>query len=144
MNSDGIDRAFVDTNVLIYSVSDEADKQQKARTLVAQVPEVVISAQVLSEFTNACLRRDLLTLDEIEPISEAWMTAFEVVSVDVDVIQRAYAIKRRYGYSWWDSVMLAAAVVAECEVVYTEDLQDQQFIDEQLRIENPFTSLREG
>lgn len=98
----------------------------------------MISAQVISEFTNACLRRKLLGLDEIEPIARAWLQAFEVVPVDAETIRQAYAVKRRYGYSWWDSVMLTAALESSCEVVYTEELHDGQVIDGRLRIKNPF------
>ena len=56
MSDNVADRAFVDTNVLVYTISTEPEKQRISRTLVVQVPEVVVSAQVLSEFKNACLR----------------------------------------------------------------------------------------
>ena len=140
MSDNVADRAFVDTNVLVYTISTEPEKQRISRTLVVQVPEVVVSAQVLSEFTNACLRQELLALDEIEPIVAAWAQAYEVVPVEAGTVQRAYALKRRYGYSWWDSVMLSAALDAGCEAFYTEDLQDGQLIESRLRLINPFTS----
>lgn len=139
MSGNLVNRVFVDTNVLVYTVSGEKQKQPHARALVAQVPEVVISAQVLSEFTNVCLRQRLLSLEEIEPIVTAWMQAYEVVPVEAATIRTAYRVKRRYGYSWWDCVMLAAALEASCEVLYTEDLHEGQEIDGQLCIENPFT-----
>ena len=66
------------------------------------------------------------------------MQAFEVVPVEAATIRTAYAVKRRYGYSWWDSVMLAAALESGCEVVYNGDLHDGQVIEGRLRIENPF------
>ena len=132
------DRVFIDTNVLVYTVSTDINRQQQARQVVATAPELVLSAQILSEFVNVCLRQDLLEADQLEAVVDGFTQAYQVVPVDAVTIHRALALQRRYGYSWWDSVMLSSALLADCAVVYTEDLHDGQVLEGSLRIENPF------
>ena len=114
------DRSFVDTNVLVYLFSDEPEKQQRANELLVSAPPeetLVISTQVIGEFVNVCLRRRLL--------SEA---------------ETAMRLHERYGYAWWDSVLVATALEADCTILYSEDLQDGQVIEGRLRIVNPFAT----
>lgn len=134
------ERAFIDTNVLVYAFSTEVSKRDRARTLVGELPEVVVSAQIVSEFTNVCLRQGLLPLDQIASIADGWSRAFEGVPVGMETLRRAYEVNGRYGFSWWDRVMLASALEAGCSVVYTEDLQGEQVIAERLRVANPFAA----
>ena len=132
------DRAFIDTNVLVYAVGDEEPKRQRAEALLLSLEQVVVSAQVLSEFVNVSLREQLLERAALEAVVDGYLRAYEVMPVEGETIARAFGVLDRYGYAWWDSAMLASALVARCTVVYTEDLQDGQLIEGRLRIVNPF------
>ncbi len=63
-----------------------------------------------------------------------------VVSVTSETIETALMLKGKYHFSYWDSLMLSAALISNCEVVYSEDMQHNQTIEGRLRILNPFGS----
>jgi predicted nucleic acid-binding protein len=71
------DRVFIDTNVLIYSIGDNAEKKIKARKAILSNGEPVISSQVISEFINACLIKNLLKLDKVISLANKFMDALE-------------------------------------------------------------------
>lgn len=64
------------------------------------------------------------------------------IFIDTNILvyafKRCLALKKRYGYSYWDSLILASALESECSVVYSEDMQDGQSIEQTLTIKNPF------
>ncbi len=58
--------------------------------------------------------------------------------IDFQIIIRGLALKKRYGYSYWDTLILASALECDCSIVYSEDMQDGQRIEQTLTIVNPF------
>ena len=131
-------RAFLDTNVLIYAVSNEASKRERAETLLLDLEETVISTQVVGEFVSVCLKKHLLETDAVAEVISGFMESFDLVPVEATTLRDALGLHARYGYGWWDSLILASALEAGCDVLYTEDLQADQRIDDRLRITNPF------
>jgi predicted nucleic acid-binding protein len=71
------------------------------------------------------------------------MELCEVVPVTADTIREAMRLTRRYQLSHWDSLIVAAAMLAGCETLYTEDLQHDQLFDERLRVINPFVGIND-
>ena len=137
------DRSFVDTNVLVYLFSDEPEKQQRANELLVSAPPeetLVISTQVIGEFVNVCLRRRLLSEAETARLIDVFAAALEVVRPEVATLREGMRLHERYGYAWWDSVLVATALEADCTILYSEDLQDGQVIEGRLRIVNPFAT----
>jgi len=135
------DRSFVDTNVLVYLFSDEPDKQQRAKALLISAPPeetLVISTQVIGEFVNVCLRRGLLSETETAALIDVFASTLEVARPEIETLREGMRLRERYGYAWWDSVLLATALEAGCSVFYSEDLHDGQVLEGSLRIENPF------
>jgi len=72
-------------------------------------------------------------------ILELFADTFEIIRPGIATLREALRLQVRYGYSWWDSVIIASAIEAECMVLITEDMQAGQVIDESVRIVNPFT-----
>ena len=133
-------KPFIDTNVLVYA-NDPADKrkQQIAReTLLEQAGSLVLSAQVLSEFYSVVTRKfsPLLGLEDARTIVDD-LRRFPVVVLDEQLVLDAITISARAMLSYWDGLILAAARVAGCDVVLTEDLSHGSAIAG-VRIENPF------
>ena len=130
---------FLDTNVWVYAHTSGVDdaKSEAARRLLGDVQEPVISTQVLGEYSAVMIRNRLPdaqvrnNLDEM--IAMCW-----TLPVSADTVQRAWDLRRRYGFSFWDCQMIAAALEAGCERLYTEDLQHGQAIEGGLSIANPF------
>ena len=127
---------FVDTNVLIYAVSNSLDKKPKAINLLNS--NAVISTQVLSESINVMRKKLHFSYSDICSILEAVSGKIEVYPVQFETIQSALQIAERYGFSYYDSQIIASAIEHHCDVLYLEDMQHQQVINSILTIKNPF------
>ncbi|CCI21521.1 conserved hypothetical protein [Microcystis aeruginosa PCC 9809] len=132
------DKVFIDTNVLIYGYSeDEPDKRQRAIDCVRS-GEAWISTQVLNETINVLKRKFSLSYSQIRDAVQEVSKGFPIVFVSVNTIEMALNLAERYQYSYFDSLILASALEAGCQILYSEDLQDGQRIENQLMIVNPF------
>lgn len=129
------DRIFVDTNILVYALLDDSQKQQTALNLLQS--GCVISIQVLNEFTNVARKKAKLDWQEIHALSNAIQSLAEIVPVDVPTHNRALTIAANYGYSFYDSLIIAAASESGCNLLLSEDMQHAQTISD-LTISNPF------
>jgi predicted nucleic acid-binding protein len=133
-------RAFVDTNVLVYAVDrSEPKKRERAREVLGTAPEqLVLSAQVLSEFYVVVTRKLAAPLSEAEA-GEAVrrLAALPVVAADAELVLAAIALSRKAMLSFWDAQIVAAAAVAGCERVLTEDLSHGTEVAG-VRVESPF------
>lgn len=134
------DRPFFDTNVLLYLLSDDAEKADHAEGLTAEGG--VISVQVLNEFAAVASRKLGLDWAEIDEILATLRLVFTVLSLTVELHENALRIAARYGYAIYDSLIIAAALEAGCSVLLSEDLHSGQRI-EGLHIQNPFADTEE-
>ena len=121
-------RVFVDTNVLVYLfVADEPAKQQRAREVVAELMgagSFVLSSQVLSELYVTLTRKLAYPLEPAAALRAlAALAAYPVVAVDAALVQRAAARTAGEPISYWDALILEAAVEAGANTVYSEDMQ---------------------
>lgn len=134
---------FVDTNVLLYSISTapaEAAKAAIARTLLT-CRDLVLSVQVLQEFyvqATRPSRPDRLTHDEAVALIRTWRR-FMTVDITTGILDEALAIKARYQLSYWDSAILAAAKLGNCSEVLSEDMNDGQDYGG-VKVVNPFNA----
>lgn len=135
-------RDFFDTNVLVYGY-DRRDPAKRARALdllgaAIESGTGIVSAQVLSEFFNVVTRRlpDPLSF-EVAGTIVGEIAAMQVVEIDVALVQRAIGVCRRYGISYWDSLIVAAAERARCSRILSEDLNHGQSYNGVIVI-NPF------
>lgn len=129
------DRIFVDTHILVYALLDESPKQRAALDFLQS--GCVISTQVLNEFTNVARKKAKLEWQEIQDLSNAIQSLAETVPLDVATHNRALTIAQTYGFSFYDSLIVAAAQKSGCNFLFTEDMQHGQKI-ETLMISNPF------
>ena len=131
------DNRFVDTNILIYAVADDLRKRAIAEDLLLQ-ERIVISPQVISEFVVATLRKRILEPVKTIEYAHKLLSAFHLTAMTAETITDALKIMTTYHFSYWDSLILAAALESACTIVYSEDLQDGQQIANQVTIINPF------
>lgn len=130
-------KVFFDTNVLIYAITEGDPRSDVAEKLLAAGG--LVSAHVLNELVAVARRKLGRSWDEIE---EA-LAAFRIlcpspVPITIATHEAAVRIARQYGYQIYDALVMAAALEAGCDTLYSEDLQDGQQIDGQLTIRNPF------
>jgi predicted nucleic acid-binding protein len=127
---------FLDTNVLLYLLSADSAKADRAESLLADGG--TISVQVLNEFASVALRKLDMPVAELREVLEPVRSVCRVEPVTEDTHDRALALVERYGFSLYDAMLIAAALSAGCTRLYSEDLQHGQLINRQLRIVNPF------
>ncbi|MDD2758858.1 MAG: PIN domain-containing protein [Methylomonas sp.] len=127
---------FVDTNVVIYCISDDQEKRGKALALLTTRP--VLSAQVLNETAHTMKRKLRFEPAEISAVLLRLIQECHVVPITADTTLSALNIAERYKFSIYDSLIIAAALDADCTTLYSEDMQHRQVIENQLTIVNPF------
>jgi predicted nucleic acid-binding protein len=132
--------AFIDTNILVYSVSShpsEKGKRDQARALLGAI-DFGTSAQVLSEFYVTATQKIA------EPLSEALalqfivrLTRLPMVAIDSDLVLEAIALKQEHRISYWDGAIIAAAHRLGAKTIYSEDLAHEHSYGS-ARVINPF------
>jgi predicted nucleic acid-binding protein len=127
--------AFLDTNVLLYLLSSDAAKADRAEALAAAGG--VISVQVLNEFVSVASRKLRMSMSEIREVLSAIRAVCTVEPVSIETHDLGLDLAQRFGLSIYDALIVAAALLAKCRIVYSEDLQDGQII-EGLTVRNPF------
>lgn len=132
--------SFLDTNVLLYLLSSDDDKAGVVEKLLEGQHQ--ISVQVLNEFAAVARRKAGLSWTEIRELLDGIRPSCGVRPLTVDTHERGLDLADRYGYSLFDSMLLAAALEAGCRIFYSEDLQDGQTVDRQLTIRDPFKASR--
>jgi predicted nucleic acid-binding protein len=136
-------RFFLDTNVFVYSFDRSAPaKARRALQLIRGAIETrkgIVSHQVVQEFFNVALRRFAkpMTLADAEQYLATVFRPLIAVHSSQALYGEALLLSDRFSLSWYDSLIVAAAIEGQCSVLYSEDLQSGQRFED-LEIQNPF------
>jgi predicted nucleic acid-binding protein len=128
--------SFFDTNILIYLASDDAAKADRAESIVREGG--TISVQVLNEVANVARRKMQLSWQETRGFLSSLRELLTVHPITVDTHELGLALAERHRLSIYDALIAASALLAECDRLWSEDMQDGMAIDNRLRIVNPF------
>ncbi len=131
---------FFDTNVLLYLLSADGEKADRAEKLV--MAGGVISVQVLNEFASVATRKLAMPGNEIDDVLQTLCALCVVQPLTIETHERGLAIAQRYGFAIYDAIIAASALLADCSTLYSEDFQDGQRLEKTLVVRNPFTALR--
>ncbi len=133
---------FLDTNIQLYAAlegtDEEAFKRERARALLKR-NDVALSIQVLQEFVNQALhprRSQPLSWDKTLSYVEVFRE-FDVRETTFSLFEHGLELVRRHSFSFWDAMIVAAAIAQGCDTLYTEDMQHGRTI-EGVRIVDPF------
>ena len=133
---------FVDTNVLIYAMDEGNPKKQEAaqmwRAELWKTRCGRVSFQVLQEFYSNISRKWPAARTHAQAEIRS-LLAWKPISMDGDILDRAWRIEERYKISFWDALIVSAAKAASCRYLLTEDLQAEQELDGVVVV-NPFRS----
>ena len=136
------DKIFIDTNVLVYAFDISAGiKHKKAKEIVEncwRLENGIISSQVLEEFFVCLTKKIPFPIDSIivwQIIKD--FLKWKTVAVDGDIILESINIHIKHKFSFWDSLIIASAVSGSANMIFSEDLSDNQTI-EGVVIKNPF------
>lgn len=129
-------KRFFDTNLLLYLYSASADKADSVEELLAEGG--FASVQVLNEFAAVARRKLKMSFTEIGESLDTLTSILQVIPLTLGIHRRGLDIAGRYGFSVYDSMIVAAAIEAGCDQLLTEDLQHSQRIGDSLQVVNPF------
>ncbi len=129
-------KAFIDSNVLIYLLSADTTKADQAESVMKKGG--LISVQVLNEVANVARCKLAMSWEEINEVLSLIRMLCPAEPLTVETHDKGMAIAERYGLSIYDAMIVAAALMGECDTLFSEDMQDGLLIDNQLCICNPF------
>jgi predicted nucleic acid-binding protein len=131
------DRAFFDTNVLVYIVGQKDERTAKAEALVANGG--VVSVQVLNELASVSHRKLGMSWEEIGGALAAVRDLCpSPIPLTLDTHGAGLRLAAKYGFHFYDALIAAAALEAQCTTLYSEDFQDGQLLEGRLTVRNPF------
>jgi predicted nucleic acid-binding protein len=135
------DRIFLDTNILVYATIADSigEKNAKAITFLESMEKnrIFISTQVINEYYSTLIRKNVAD-DIIQNKIRELIEIVEVFPVDLPTVIYSWKVRERYGFSIWDSLIVATALKGRCTVLYSEDLQHEQLIENRVLVLNPF------
>ena len=133
-------RAFIDSNILVYSIYGTPGQKEKIGQLLMDVSGLpFLSTQVLKEFANVrCKKKLHKTKEELKQHLTQAKQSFTVEEISVETIFEALDLRDQYHYSFYDCLIIASSLENKCTVLYSEDLQHGQIIRKKLKIINPF------
>ncbi|MCJ7524117.1 MAG: PIN domain-containing protein [Candidatus Aminicenantes bacterium] len=134
-------RIFLDTNILVYATITDSvgEKNAKALSFLESMERnrIFISTQVINEYYSTLIRKNVAD-DIIQKKIRELIDIVEVFPVDLPTVVYSWKVRERYGFSIWDSLIVATALKGRCTVLYSEDLQHEQVIEKRVLVLNPF------
>jgi len=140
-------KAFIDTNIYIYALAESQDQKDESKRSIAlsvfetliQSQTIVTSTQVLNEFHSNLVKKFKLDDVAVFNIVEQNILPISLIApIGFQTYQLVFNLRLQYSVSFWDSLIVASALENNCTTLYSEDMQHQQKIENQLLIINPF------
>ncbi len=132
------DRVFLDTNVLLYSYSSEEDKNQIAKKLLNNYKDIYISKQVVNETINIFIKKFKIDFNTIIEVVNELENELIILDFDTKTQILALRLKKKYNLQYYDSLIVATALENSCNIIFSEDMQNNLLIEKKLKIINPF------
>jgi predicted nucleic acid-binding protein len=130
---------FIDTNVWLYAFVSSGDQQKSATAKrLIETSRIVISSQVINELCVNLIKKTQLPETDIAGIITSLYTRYETLESDQELLLSASGLRRNYTFSYWDSLIVAAALRSDAKRLYTEDMHDGLVVEKSLTIVNPF------
>ncbi|HAH24674.1 MAG TPA: DNA-binding protein [Prolixibacteraceae bacterium] len=131
------DKVTLDSNILIYAFADHDDfRKSIAKEIISKCN--IISLQAVNETACVLLRKFNFPKEQLEQVIQFLKEQFIISSLTVNTLDQTITLSKKYNFSFWDGMMIAAALENHCSIIYTEDLNHNQLIEDRLRIINPF------
>ncbi len=132
------DKILIDTNLWVYLYSDHANNKIVEKIINENFGSIILSSQIIGELYNVLTKKNMKTRDGAFQIISEIISSFMISEINSLTVIKAIEINIKYGYSYWDSLVLSSALTSECLLLYSEDMQHGQIIEGQLKIINPF------
>lgn len=137
--------SFVDTNIWLYRLFDdqrieakERERKRKIAIYITDKSQIAIGTQVINELSVNLIKKAKFNENEIKAVIQSLYTRCQVLQFDLTILESASDVRNQYNLSFWDSIIVATALAANVDILYSEDMQDGLIVDRQLSIVNPF------
>lgn len=134
------EKFFADTNIAVNTLDVDEQKRRQALAVLRRHP--VISTQVVNEFLNVLPGKRKPERAKAYRLAQVLMQHCDVLSVSPEITEQAMTLGERYQISHWDAIIVAAALSAGCDTLYSEDLQDGQVLEGRMTVRNPFPQVQ--
>ncbi len=134
------ERQFVDSNIWLYAFiqrPDEDKRHEQAKNLIQHSRGITVSEQVIAEVSVNLLKKGKLSEPQLGRIVEAFYRRYRVLAPSLETHQIAGKLRGHYCLSYWDSLIVAAALQTNCTILYSEDMQNGLVFEDVLRVVNP-------
>ena len=137
------DKFFIDTNIFVYSFDPNDDKKRQIANQIIRSAlldnQGCISSQVIQEFINVATKKFVspMSVNDCEKYLKNVLSPICRVFTNIELFFKALDVMERWKFSFYDSLIIAATILADCNILYSEDLQHQQKI-QSIKILNPF------
>jgi len=123
------DKVFLDTNILLYLFSEDEPEKQAIGLSALTGYACITSTQAINELCNVFTKKWKLPIDNIEEAIQDIRNICRIQLVDLSVVSCALKLHEKYGYAYYDCLMLAIAVLDNCRYVFSEDMKDGHIVD---------------
>ncbi|OKH17506.1 PIN domain-containing protein [[Limnothrix rosea] IAM M-220] len=138
-------KAFIDTNIFLYRVLQnpkddpiELARKQAIATEITNSQNLTISTQVINETSANLIKKGKFKEEAVRQFINALYRRYQIAQLDSATFLRASHLRQNYSFSYWDSLIVASALEAKAEILYSEDMQHELIVDNQIQIINPF------
>lgn len=131
---------FIDSNIWLYSfLRQDEEKRKTAKKLIksSKRKSTFVSTQIINEVCFN-LKKNSVPESEIKEILTSFYSDYKVIYFSEAIMYNASELREKYSISFWDSLVMAAALTRDCKILYSEDMQHGQVFEDKLTIKNPF------
>jgi predicted nucleic acid-binding protein len=137
--SSAADLCFTDSNLWLYAFIAQQDPNKAAKAqYIIQNDDICLSSQVVNEVCSNLLRKASYDEVRLQQVIARFYFAYRVIDLDEQILLAASDLRLKYKFSFWDGVIVAAALAANATILYSEDMHDGLLVENKLRIVNPF------
>ena len=137
---DSSSKSFVDSNIWLYAFIKDGkneDKNKVASSIISTA-NIVISTQVINEVCVNLIKKAKFAENNIQELVQDFYANYQVIEFEPTIFITASQLRKNYSLSYWDSLIVACALIAKAETLYSEDMQNDLVINKALTIVNPF------
>ena len=144
MNVGEMTQYFIDSNIWLYRFivnTNDANsiKKQQIATSITSQENLLVSTQVINEVCANLIRKAGFDNSQIQTLIKEFAEGCEILPLSLETIQYAAKLRNNYSLSFWDSLIVASAILGKASILYSEDMQNGLIINNTLQIVNPFS-----
>jgi predicted nucleic acid-binding protein len=129
---------FIDSNIWLYAFTDNDTQKKEVAQALIKTSKPVVSTQVINETCVNLIKRSKFPETRISELIKTFFEKYDVIELQKGLLLTASQLRLEYAFSFWDSIIVAAALISGVKTLYSEDMQDGLVVHDSLKIINPF------